>query len=254
MASPQLENGYTRIANELLEAICRLKISGNEMRILLFIIRQTYGYSRKSAKISLSEISKAVGMTSDNVSKTLKKLSAKNVVKICKNGGSKPQTISVNKDYEQWGEVVNPDYRQNAQSSNLTIVKNDNPSIVNSDNPTVVKNDNTTIVKNDNPYLYKRKYKENIKERGKESTPARKIYGNFGKVRLSEEEYARLVAEFGETNVREYIRRVDEYAHFNGKNYPDGDSTIRKWLFDGKVKRADIEFDWDEYRAFMKGI
>ena len=236
MASPQLENGYTRIANELLEAICRLKISGNEMRILLFVIRQTYGYSRKSAKISLSEISKATGIKSNHVSETLKGLVGKGIIECSSNQGLTPQRISVVKDYEKW-ELF---------PKSGTVPENRNS--------TVPKNGNRTVPENGNPYLYKRKYKENIKERGKESTPARKIYGIFGNIRLSEEEYARLVAEFGETNVREYIRRVDEYAHFNGKNYPDGDSTIRKWLFDDKVKSSNIEFDWDEYKAFMKGI
>ena len=244
MASPQLENGYTRIANELLEAICRLKISGNEMRILLFIIRQTYGYSRKSAKISLSEISKATGIKSNHVSETLKGLAGKGIIECSSNQGLTPQKISVVKDYEKW-ELF---------PKSGTVPENRNSTVPKNGNRTVPENGNSTVPENGNPYLYKRKYKENIKERGKESAPARKIYGNFGKIRLCEEEYARLVAEFGETNVREYIRRVDEYAYFQGKTYPDGDSTIRKWLFDDKVKRADIEFDYDEYRAFMKGI
>ena len=56
MANPQLSNGYVRIANELLEAICQLDVSGSEMRILLYIIRRTYGFNKDYAEIPLSEI------------------------------------------------------------------------------------------------------------------------------------------------------------------------------------------------------
>ena len=72
MADPQIKNGYTRIANELLEAICRLNISGNEMRILLYIIRRTYGFNRSFAEIPLSDISAAVGMRREHIQKALK--------------------------------------------------------------------------------------------------------------------------------------------------------------------------------------
>ena len=71
MADPQLEKGYTRIANELLEAVCRTNLSGSELRILLYIIRRTYGFNRSYAEIPLSEIAGAVGMNKVNVSRAL---------------------------------------------------------------------------------------------------------------------------------------------------------------------------------------
>jgi phage replication O-like protein O len=52
---PQVEDGFTRFANELLEAICRTRFTTNESQILLFLARMTYGYSRKSARISTAE-------------------------------------------------------------------------------------------------------------------------------------------------------------------------------------------------------
>jgi len=33
MASPQLENGYTRIANELMEALARIRIPGEARQV-----------------------------------------------------------------------------------------------------------------------------------------------------------------------------------------------------------------------------
>lgn len=50
--NPQLEDGYTPIANELLEAVLRSDLSRQESKILFAIMRQTYGWHRKEAPIS----------------------------------------------------------------------------------------------------------------------------------------------------------------------------------------------------------
>ena len=48
MASPQIEDGYTKIANELLEAISKVNLSSYEFRVIMAIIRKTYGFNKKS--------------------------------------------------------------------------------------------------------------------------------------------------------------------------------------------------------------
>ena len=48
MAGPQLENGYTRLANELLEALTRQKLHGREWAVIMAVARYTYGYQRKT--------------------------------------------------------------------------------------------------------------------------------------------------------------------------------------------------------------
>ncbi len=247
MASPQLENGYTRIANELLEALCRLKISGNEMRILLFIIRKTYGYSRKSAQISLSEIAKATGIKSNHVSEILRGLVEKRVIEIERSAsqGVVPQTISVVKDYQIWEQFPKIG----------TVPKNRNSTIPENGNSSVPEFGNSSVPENGNPYLYKRKYKENIKERGKESAPARKNYGFFGEISLTDEEYSGLVEEFGEKNVLEYIRRIDRFSHNHEKKYDDCYDIIRRWLFrDGVSKPRDSDDDIEKYKIFINNI
>ena len=45
MASPQLENGFTTIANELAEIYAELPLAGGDFRVLWVILRETYGYS-----------------------------------------------------------------------------------------------------------------------------------------------------------------------------------------------------------------
>ena len=143
MANPQLSNGYVRIANELLEAICQLDVSGSEMRILLYIIRRTYGFNKDYAEIPLSEISAAVGMRREHIQKMLKRLSAKNIIDLRTNSGTKPQTISIVKNYEKWAvELCASCLLQKTATVASTVVQNGNSSVVQNGNSSVVQNGN----------------------------------------------------------------------------------------------------------------
>ena len=42
-ASPQCENGYTRLANEIIEALMKSNLSAYQSRILWAVWRETYG-------------------------------------------------------------------------------------------------------------------------------------------------------------------------------------------------------------------
>lgn len=92
----QLENGYTRIANELYEAILKQPFNGYECRVLHAIIRKTYGYGKKSDYIAFSQISELTGIAKTHISRTMAVLIQYKVV--TKLGNS----IGVNKDASQW--------------------------------------------------------------------------------------------------------------------------------------------------------
>lgn len=63
-----------------------------------------------------------------------------------------------------------------------------------------------------------------------EHAPAIHKYGEYKHVRLTDEQYSRLTADFGETKIADYIRRVDEYCQQHGKSYKDYNLTIRNWI------------------------
>lgn len=103
MASPQLENGYTKIADEILEVLPKYKFNGSQMRILMVILRYTYGFSRKQHELSLTFISEATGMNRTQVRRELNTLIAKNVILVLKEASfRKPRVIAFNKNYDQW--------------------------------------------------------------------------------------------------------------------------------------------------------
>ena len=67
----QLENGYTKIANELLVAIYGTNFNATQLKIILCVIRYTYGFNRKSHELSIGFISKATGISKRYISEEL---------------------------------------------------------------------------------------------------------------------------------------------------------------------------------------
>ena len=236
MANPQLSNGYTKIANELLEAICRLNISGNEMRILLYIIRRTYGFNKSYSEISLSEISAAVEIRREHIQKALKKLSAKKIIELHIHCGTKSQTISIVKNYEEW--IVKTCATCLLQKS-ATVAENCNTTVAEIGNSTVAENCNTTVAEIGNS-TFKEIFKEK-KERVKERTPR----GDYGNVFLSDDEINKLNQDYGADNIRTYIQKVDNYVQSKGRPYSDYAATLRSWLDKDGIKKSD--FDASKY-------
>lgn len=78
--SAQLENGHTRIANEIIEAMCKLKISNYESRFLWALFRKTYGFHKKEDKIALSQFSELTNIESHNIARTKTLLLGKKII------------------------------------------------------------------------------------------------------------------------------------------------------------------------------
>lgn len=106
MASPQKEDGYTPIANELFEAIISSDFSKRQLLVIMAIARMTYGYSKKSDALSALQISKLVNIDHSDCKKTLNELLELHVVTKHENGrtshGVFVSELSINKDYESW--------------------------------------------------------------------------------------------------------------------------------------------------------
>jgi len=103
VASPQLENGYTPIANELLEAVYSADLNATQLKIVLFIMRYTYGFSRKQHTLSVSFIANGTGISRRYITSELQKLIDANIVKIIETQvGTRARTLQINKHYKEW--------------------------------------------------------------------------------------------------------------------------------------------------------
>lgn len=102
MASPQLQDGYTPIANELLEALYRTDLVGGEFALVLCFMRASYGWSRREAPISIREAGRRLGKHYTHVKRTARGLMARGI--LARNGDG----ILIAKDYERWGPRTVP--------------------------------------------------------------------------------------------------------------------------------------------------
>ena len=109
MASPQIENGYIKVSNELYDALIKTRINGEARQMLDAIIRKTYGFSKKEDAISTSQFMQMTGMSKNAVNRARSKLVEMNIITVSQKGYPVTQkgyrqilTYSIQKDYEKW--------------------------------------------------------------------------------------------------------------------------------------------------------
>lgn len=117
---PQLEDGYTRIANELMEQVPKFKFNGTQLRIIIVIWRFTYGFKRKDHEFSVSFLAEAIDASRSQVDRELTALIDRNVVQVMGYGSTRSRILQFNKNYEEWSNerctrngVQAPDVLQN---------------------------------------------------------------------------------------------------------------------------------------------
>jgi phage replication O-like protein O len=115
--NPQVEDGYTKIANELLDAIIRHDFSKRELKIVLFVLRKTYGWNKKADVISLSQILAGTGLARTHACSSVNDLV--NCKVLLKQSHQKGQLLELNKKYKDW--VCD----QNGNSVTKTVMKCD---------------------------------------------------------------------------------------------------------------------------------
>lgn len=103
MANPQKENGYTAVANEILEAVYKLRLNGTQFCILLVVWRYTYGFSRKNNALSVNFISNATGISKRTIKSEIKYLINCKILHVEKTPTyTEAREISFNKNYDKW--------------------------------------------------------------------------------------------------------------------------------------------------------
>ena len=99
----QLENGFTRIANEILAAMAMQPLNGTQHRIIDVIWRYTYGFNRKEHGLSETFISKATNIHRKQIQRELNELISCNIIRVIKDATfSSPRILAFNKDYSKW--------------------------------------------------------------------------------------------------------------------------------------------------------
>jgi len=107
MTDVQVEHGHTRIAHPILEALALAPLTAAQLKVLTVVIRETYGWQRKDARISLSAFRAATGSHKSTVQRALEALTGEGVVIVVEPATfSAPATYRLEKDPRRWGRFA----------------------------------------------------------------------------------------------------------------------------------------------------
>lgn len=207
MANPQVENGYTQIANELFDALVLVPLSDYEHRILGFILRKTYGFKKKQDWISQKQIAKELGIHKCNVSRTIKKLVKKNM--IIKNN----KVMGIQKNYEEW--------KLSKQITNKVIQIGNKYKIIKKK----LSKQITEVINIDKKKLSKQ---HPTKDTIQKKLIQKEKYLDF--VFLAEKEYKKLTDRVGKDKTDEWISKLNNHIGSIGDKYKSHYYTILKWI------------------------
>lgn len=105
--NPQLEDGHTRIANELLEAISSYPFTGGELKVVLAVIRLTYGWQKSERPIKQRELVRLTRLHPRYLHRVLTRLRQDGV--LFRQRYSRPHCYALNKHYYGWKNAPQPD-------------------------------------------------------------------------------------------------------------------------------------------------
>lgn len=95
-ASPQLEDGFTQLANELLEAMAKLRCPPSVIGALIAVVRETYGYNEKTAPCPRARVASHMGVSERRARQAVEEAIAWGL--LIRDG----RKLGVQKDYTRW--------------------------------------------------------------------------------------------------------------------------------------------------------
>ena len=106
MAEERKES-YTRLFNPILDALCRQskQLTASQFAIILFVIRSTYGWSKKKFPLSKSYIAEGTELTDRCVKQNIRELISKGyLIDYGTDKKKRCKIYGLNKKYSQWGK------------------------------------------------------------------------------------------------------------------------------------------------------
>ena len=94
-----LDDGFTRIANELLEAVMHAGLSQHQLLVLMAIMRKTYGFNKKSDWVSNEQLSELTGILPHKCSAAKSVLVKRGI--LTQTG----RVIGINKTVSEWSSL-----------------------------------------------------------------------------------------------------------------------------------------------------
>lgn len=149
------DDGYTRIANELLEAALCTELTVRQLKIVLAVIRKTYGFNKKTDRITNTQIEKMTGIHHTHICKAKNELLDRHILVMV------GREMGVNKVVSEWKNAVSQNSKTLANSANKTLANSANDRV-----PSQLNTKDT---------LKDKKDKELLKEKTISAEPSREV-------------------------------------------------------------------------------
>lgn len=250
-----LEKGFITLQRQIVN--WRWFKDGNTFRVFLFLLLQANYEDRDFEDITVKRgqivtsypaLSIAVGISEMQVRTALNHL--KKTGEISVKSGRRYSLITIN-NYSKYQEIG-----QQSDNSQITNKQQSDNSLI-----TVCQqsdNSNGTKINKDKQINNITKYIEPNGSLSQSSVnKSQKIekhkYGEYKHVLLTDEQYQKLISDFGVDKTKAYITKVDEYCQQHGKSYKDYNLTIRNFMKRGGETNGYVNSERDNSRASSCG-
>jgi len=196
-ANPQIEDGHLDLANELVDKFCLLNLCAGEWRLLWAILRKTYGWHKKTDRITYSQFEKITAMNRWNIKRYLNRLLGRNI--ITKTGIGQRLAYGFQKDYSKWQPLSKQTTVTSRPLSKQTTVE----TVIQTDYAPLSKQTTKPLSKQTTTKENKETIKRNLSLSGK---PEQKITAEL----LTEKEIDRLHSLYPEADLDYYLQVVIE--------------------------------------------
>lgn len=132
-----LEDGYTRIANELLEAVMLAGLSQHQLLVFMAVMRKTYGFNKKSDWVSNEQLSALTGILSHKCSAAKSALVRRGI--LTQSGRS----VGINKAVSEWSCLPESGKKIKPYLKEVNLPESGNKSLPESGNDTYPNQVNT---------------------------------------------------------------------------------------------------------------
>ena len=220
---------YTQTPNEIFDEL--LKTLGfAELKVLMVIIRKTFGWHKVRDRISLTQLENHTGLKRDHIIRASRSLASKKHITRYVEG-----TLGNQSTYYEL--VIDED------SNNSYRVSNSLGEVPLGDGGESLCETGGSPFKGPTKETPTKETNQNRKEEGAPEPlsppPLPNPVFSYKRLKIPPQRYENLISEFGEAKVKEMMDRLDEYADINPKRfkaYGCHGAVIGKWLRDeGKL-------------------
>ena len=234
-----LDEGYTKLANTLIEALATVELSGQQLRVVLAVIRKTYGFHKSNTYITAARLADAIGYQGNvtNIHADLRTLKLRRILVVDEDGNT-----GINKVMSDWQTNRNP----SPNRSKSITAKNKLKSITSTMKKHHSHNENSSqnVMENHHPI---KERKKTIKEkdtkhraRAKNNTPVPEPFP------ITQAMIDWATQNNITTNLQDETDNFVDYHAAKGSLFKDWQRAWQKWMRNTKHYQRPVVRNWQQ--------